>query len=192
MKQNLVHIPQVDLKDVKHFWVVGSQYKDGILDQDNLKVDLKEVLDIDSGEDDGDKVYPLIYTTKNTARFIPVGICPDLFDLSPREEDSEGYPTHTFSEDEVYFFPIEAMEAHSMTRGRYSFFYSMEDFDKLESPKWDDLVGLLYRIDIPGQSGGYVASCYYELRSEYDGSMQICLVKLNIGGKQYWTITEYS
>lgn len=41
MKQNLVHIPQVDLKDVEHFWVVGSQYKDGILDQDNLKVDLK-------------------------------------------------------------------------------------------------------------------------------------------------------
>lgn len=41
MKKNL---PVVSLQDVEHFYVVGSQYRDGILGEYNLKTDLKAAL----------------------------------------------------------------------------------------------------------------------------------------------------
>lgn len=41
MKRNL---PVVSLQDVEHFYVVGSQYRDGILGEYNLKTDLKAAL----------------------------------------------------------------------------------------------------------------------------------------------------
>lgn len=44
MKHNLENIPEVKLNDVKHFWVLGSQYRDGILGEYNLKTDLKAAL----------------------------------------------------------------------------------------------------------------------------------------------------
>lgn len=37
-------IPTVSLQDVEHFYVVGSQYRDGILSEYNLKTDLKAAL----------------------------------------------------------------------------------------------------------------------------------------------------
>ena len=42
MRQKYIDIPEVKLEDVEHFYVIGSQYDDGILGQANLKADLKE------------------------------------------------------------------------------------------------------------------------------------------------------
>lgn len=44
MKKEIIDIPEVNLSDVKEFWVLGSQYKDGILGEYNLKTDLKAAL----------------------------------------------------------------------------------------------------------------------------------------------------
>lgn len=41
MKKNL---PVVSLQDVEHFYIVGSQHRDGILGEYNLKTDLKAAL----------------------------------------------------------------------------------------------------------------------------------------------------
>lgn len=41
MKQNLANIPEVDIKDVNAFYVVGSTHKDGILGNENYKLNLK-------------------------------------------------------------------------------------------------------------------------------------------------------
>lgn len=41
MRQKYTKIPEVTLEDVDHFYVLGSQYDDGILGQANLKLDLK-------------------------------------------------------------------------------------------------------------------------------------------------------
>lgn len=57
MKKEIIDIPEVNLSDVKEFWVLGSQYKDGILGEYNLKIDVKAAVssggsgDSDSGDD---------------------------------------------------------------------------------------------------------------------------------------------
>lgn len=45
MRRKLLDIPEVSLSDTDEFWVVGSQYDDGILGQYNLKMDLKEAIE---------------------------------------------------------------------------------------------------------------------------------------------------
>lgn len=44
MKHEIRDIPEVNLSDVKEFWVLGSQYKDGILGEYNLKMNVKAAL----------------------------------------------------------------------------------------------------------------------------------------------------
>ena len=57
MKKEIIDIPEVNLSDVKEFWVLGSQYKDGILGEYNLKIDVKAAVsgggssDSDSSDD---------------------------------------------------------------------------------------------------------------------------------------------
>lgn len=51
MKKEIIDIPEVNLSDVKEFWVLGSQYKDGILGEYNLKIDVKAAV---SGDGSGD------------------------------------------------------------------------------------------------------------------------------------------
>lgn len=53
MKNDMVDIPEVSLSDVKEFWVLGSQYKDGILGEYNLKMDIKKALKNDGSEEGG-------------------------------------------------------------------------------------------------------------------------------------------
>lgn len=43
MKQNLTNIPEVDINDVNAFYVVGSTHKDGILGNENYKLNLKSL-----------------------------------------------------------------------------------------------------------------------------------------------------
>ena len=45
MKKKITDIPEVSLSDVKEFWVLGSQYKDGILGESNLKIDVKAAIE---------------------------------------------------------------------------------------------------------------------------------------------------
>ena len=58
MKKEIIDIPEVNLSDVKEFWVLGSQYKDGILGEYNLKTDLKAA--VSGGGSDGDGAVPTI------------------------------------------------------------------------------------------------------------------------------------
>ena len=53
MKQNLTNIPEVNLSDVKEFWVLGSQHKDGILGEYNLKMNVKAALSGDTNNSGG-------------------------------------------------------------------------------------------------------------------------------------------
>lgn len=52
MKKEIIDIPEVNLSDVKEFWVLGSQYKDGILGEYNLKIDVKAAVSGGGGGDD--------------------------------------------------------------------------------------------------------------------------------------------
>ena len=55
MKKEIIDIPEVNLSDVKEFWVLGSQYKDGILGEYNLKIDVKAAVNGGgSGENEGE------------------------------------------------------------------------------------------------------------------------------------------
>lgn len=53
MKKKIIDIPEVNLSDVKEFWVLGSQYKDGILGEYNLKMDVKAALNSDTNNGGG-------------------------------------------------------------------------------------------------------------------------------------------
>lgn len=44
MKDNLSNIPELNLEDTEHFYVVGTKNRDGILGEYNLKTDLKAAL----------------------------------------------------------------------------------------------------------------------------------------------------
>lgn len=57
MKKKIVDIPEVNLSDVKEFWVLGSQYKDGILGEYNLKIDVKAA--VNGGGSGGDAAAPV-------------------------------------------------------------------------------------------------------------------------------------
>lgn len=54
MKKEIVDIPEVNLSDVKEFWVLGSQYKDGILGEYNLKIDVKAAIEGGGGSEEED------------------------------------------------------------------------------------------------------------------------------------------
>lgn len=57
MKKEIIDIPEVSLSDVKEFWVLGSQYKDGILGEYNLKMDVKAAIEGGGGSEEQDIIW---------------------------------------------------------------------------------------------------------------------------------------
>lgn len=57
MRQNLTNVKEIDIKDVEHFYVVGSTTKEGLIEgKSNVKVDLKGAISA-GGEGGGGKAF---------------------------------------------------------------------------------------------------------------------------------------
>lgn len=64
MRQNLTNVKEIDIKDVEHFYVVGSVTKDGLLEgKSNVKLDLKKAASGGGGasSEDAERMYEALF-----------------------------------------------------------------------------------------------------------------------------------
>lgn len=64
MRQNLTNVKEIDIKDVEHFYVVGSTTKEGLIEgKSNVKLDLKKAVSEGGGtsSEDAEKMYEALF-----------------------------------------------------------------------------------------------------------------------------------
>lgn len=76
MRQNLTNVKEIDIKDVEHFYVVGSTTKEGLLEgKSNVKLDLKKAASGGGGtsSEDAEKMYEALFGQTPYVFIMPEG-----------------------------------------------------------------------------------------------------------------------
>ena len=102
MRQNLINIPAVDIKDVDHLYIVGSTTKEGLIEgRSNVKIDLKKAVTGEGGSSsEAQEVFDTLfgqtpYFAVNDGSTSTVMTFEQLLSLSNDEAES-------FEEQEIY------------------------------------------------------------------------------------------
>lgn len=90
MRQNLTNVKEIDIKDVEHFYVVGSTTKEGLLEgKSNVKLDLKKAASGGGGtsSEDAERMYEALF---GQTPYLVVALPDSSVDVVPLYEIFEG------------------------------------------------------------------------------------------------------